>query len=251
MEPGWPASSREEEPILKHLPLRGEGCFERWVEVEDEAELLSVVRLARSLKLAVRPIPPFHDALPPEGGLLGVALRLGMGFEKIEACENGVWIGAAAPLAWAALYGAHASFGRAPGTLSDALEEGWIAPAVLKVRRLKGKGFEEVESAAFEPKALVVGALLKKEVRVTPPPAGAAFLPLKVRGGVDAVLLKARLSGIRAHGACLASTVLVNRDGADPRQLAGLLLAVRERVQAATGHSLEDRLGPPGRKTRV
>ncbi len=280
---GTPSISREEESIARHLPLRAGGSFERWVEVADEAELLALIIQNRADKLPLRPVPPFCDAMPPEGGLSGVALRLGRGFERVELRPEGVWVGASAPLCLAALHPGYTSFDRAPGTLTDALEEGWIQPAVSRIRRLRGRRFEEVDFSldgrpidprAGDPKApdpkagdakgadsktgelkgVVVAAWLRPGVTVSPPRAGAAFAELKKKGpSLRDVLRRARLGGLRVHGAGLAEddpAVLVNRGDASARQLRLLVTVIKERVYSMTGIQLEERLIAPGRGGR-
>lgn len=246
---------REEEPIRRHLPLRGEGCFERWIEVGDEASLLTLIRRLRSEKRTIRPIPPFQDALPPEGGLQGVALRLGGVFERMEERPEGLWVGASVLLAQVGIKRGFKSLERAPGTLMDAWEEGWMVPALARVRRFKGRAFEEVEDPQPDPKALIVGALLRPDVRVYPPRAGAVFVDTRQRGvPLRELLRKVKLSGLRVHGACFAEEdplVLVNRGDATPRQLRLLVAAVKERVQTATGLVLQERLVAPGRGGRL
>ena len=254
---------REEEPISRHLPLRGEGCFERWIEVADAAELLQVVRAARAERRVIRPIPPFHDALPPDGGLSGVALRLGVGFEQIGERPEGLWVGASVPLALVGLRRGYASLRRAPGTLLDAWEEGWILPSLLQVRRLRGRGIEDTTEVAADPKALLLGALIRPDIRLKPPQAGAAFVDARQRGmSTSEILHRAKLSGLRVHGAVLATgaapgepvsapLLLINRGDARPRHLRLLLSAVLERVQAATGLTLTQRLPAPGRGGRL
>lgn len=257
---GVPA--REEEPIPRHVPLRTGGTFELWVEVPDEAALAAVVKAARAEKLTLRPVPPFCDALPPEGGLTGVGLRLGAGFEEIREVEGGLWVGGAVPLARIGLRTGYKALQRAPGTLSDALEDGWIAPMLGRVRRFRSRGFEELDvdaeakAALPDAKALVVGALLKPGVKLTPPPAGRAFRDHKRRNipQVPELLRALKLGGLRLGGAVLAEddpTVLVNRGDATARQIRLLMQAARERVHTATGLDLEDRLAPPGRGGRL
>lgn len=245
---------REEEPVARHLPLRAcPGTFERWVEVADEAELVRVVRAARAEKAAIRVVAPFTDALPPEGGLTGVALRLGAGFERIEPAEAGLRVGASVPLALVGLRRGFEALARAPGTLADAWEEGWIAPLVTRVRRFRARGVEEVDDPAFEGKAILVAAWLAP-AKVAPPRAGQAFKPVKRRGVELRELLRRHdLGGLRLAGAALATddpAVLINRGDATPRQLRLVLQAARERVHTGTGIELEERLWAPGRGGR-
>lgn len=251
-------AGREEEPIPRHLPLRTGGAFELWVEVPDEPSLLAVIRAARAEKLPLRPIAPFCDAMPPEGGLTGVALRLGAGFEFIREGEGGLWVGASTPLALLGLRTGYASFARAPGTLGDAWEDGWILPAILKVRRFRSRGFDELEGPPGTPgmapdaKSLIVAALLKPGVKVNPPPAGRAFRDHKRRNipALPDLMRGLGLGGLRLGGAVLAEedpTVLTNRGDPSARQLRLLLQAARERVHTATGLELDDRIAPPGR----
>lgn len=245
---------REEEPVARHLPLRAcPGAFEAWAEVDDEAQLTALIKAARAEKRAIRPVPPLSDALPPEGGLTGLALRLGRGFEAIEAAEGGLRVGASVPLALVGLRRGYDGLAGAPGTLADAWEEGWIAPAVARIRRFRGRSFEELDEAAPDPKTLLVSAVLRPGVKLHPPRAGQAFKPVKKRELAD--LLRGHgLAGLRLGGAALAEPcpeVLVNRGDASPKQIRLLLQAARERVHNATGIELEDRLSPPGRGGRL
>ena len=244
---------REEEPLARHLPLRAtEGCLERWVEVDDEAELVAFVRQARADKLVIRPIPPFCDALPPEAGLTGVGLRLGQGFEWVRDHERGVEVGASFPVCLLARRG-FPQLAEAAGTVSDALEDGWLWPAVVCVRRFKGRGFEEAVEA--DPKGLVVSVVLRRGVRLSPMAAGTAFREPRRRGVELRELLRTVGVGeLRLAGAALAEddpAVIVNRGEASPRQLRLLLSAVKERVRIATGIDLEERLVAPGRGGRL
>ncbi|MFZ5479808.1 MAG: hypothetical protein ACOZNI_23790 [Myxococcota bacterium] len=242
---------RDEEPIAAHLPLRAGGAFERWVVVDDEDALVAAVRAARAEKLSVRPIPPFHDALPPEGGLTGVGLRLGAGFEGIAGEPDGLRVGAATPLAIVGMRRGFEALRRAPGTLVDALDDGWITPMVARLRWFKGRGF--AEGVEREPNAVVVAAWLSPGVKVTAPRAGEWVKPLKKRD-VRELLRAQGLAGLRLGGAQLADddpAVLVNRGEATAKQLRLLLQAARERVQTATGIQLEERLTLPGRGARI
>jgi UDP-N-acetylenolpyruvoylglucosamine reductase len=244
---------REEEPVRRHLPLRGEGTFERWVEVDDEAELVSCVRALRAEKMAIRVIPPFTDALPPDGGVAGVGLRLGVGFERMEPHEQGLGVGASVPLCLAGRHAGFEALARAPGCLADALDEGWIVPAVASVRRLRGRAIEEIQAFEPDPKAIVVSAVLRRGARVVPPRAGQAFREPR-RGSLRVLLARAGVAGMRLHGAALAlddAAVLVNRGDAEPRDLRLLMAAVRDKVRAATGVDLDDRLLAPGRGGRL
>jgi UDP-N-acetylenolpyruvoylglucosamine reductase len=250
---GVPA--REEEPVARHLPLRGVGAFELWVEVPDEAALAAVVRAARAEKLTIRPVPPFCDALPPENGLTGVALRLGRGFEGIREGEGGLWVGASCPLAVLGLRTGFASLAGAPGTLADAWEDGWIAPAIARVRRYRGRSVEEVD-ATPDAKTLLVEALVKPGVKLQVPPAGRAFREHRRRNlpPLRDLLRTLNLGGVRLGDAALSEedpTILTNRGEATPRQLRLLLQAARDRVHTATGLELEERLAPPGRGGRL
>jgi hypothetical protein len=248
-------TAHEEEPMGRHLPLRTGGTFELWVEVADEAALLAVVKAARAEKLALRPLPPFCDAMPPEGGLTGVGLRLGVGFEFIREVEGGLWVGAATPLALLGLRTGFAAYARAPGTLADAWEDGWILPAVVRLRRFRSRSIEEIEPTpgmSPDAKSLVVAALLRPGVKLHPPPAGRAFRDHKRRNlpALPELLRNLGLGGLRLGGAILAEedpTVLANRGDGSARQLRLLLQAVRERVHTATGLELDDRMAPPGR----
>lgn len=246
--------AREEEPIARHLPLRASpGTFERWLEVDDEPGLVAAIRASRAEKLSVRVLPPFSDALPPEGGLAGVALRLGVGFEGIER-HGGHWIvGASVPVAQLGVAASWKALTRGGGTVADAIEDGWLLPALVSARRFKGRGFEDLETWVVDPKALLVRATLDPSVTVKPMRAGTAFREPAKRTELRALLRRANLTTVRLYDACLADddpAVLVNRGDASPKQLRLLLQAVRERVHVATGLELEERLVPPGRGGR-
>lgn len=247
---------REEEPLGRHLPLRAcTGAVERWVEVADEAALIAVVRAARAARLVIRPIPPFTDVLPPDGGLTGLGLRLGRGFEAIEEVEGGLSVGAAAPLALLGLRPGYEALRRAPGTLGDAWEEGWIAPALVSVRRFKGRGLEDTTEVAPDPRAMVVRAVIKPPGKLVVPRAGQAFREPARRGlELRELLRRCGLSGLRLFGALLAEddpAVLVNRGDATPKQLRLVVQAACERVHTTTGVELQVRIEAPGRGGRL
>lgn len=248
------AVSRELEPIARHLPLRSSpGTFERWVEVPDEAELVATIKAARAEKLAVRLVSPFADALPPEGGLPGLALRLGTGFEGIEARGDHWLVGASVPLAQLAVRANWNALRHAGGTVGDALIDGWLLPAVVRTRRFRGRSFEEVEGCPPEAKAMPVAVTLDPTVTVKPTRAGTAFAEPGKRTDLRATLRKAKLAEVRLYDAALAEddpAVLVNRGEATPKQLRLLMQAVRERVRVATGLELDERLVAPGRAGR-
>jgi hypothetical protein len=254
--PGPYAVDRWEEPLARHLPLRGTTqAAERWVEVADENALLALVRAARADGRPVRVLPPFCDALPPESGLTGIVVRLGRGFESIEACPEGVRVGASVPLAQLATRPGYAALRGAPGVVSDAIDEGWLAPMVVRTRRFRGRSVEEVPGAApFDAKAIVTGAVLAPPAgTLAIPRAGQALLPPK-RRELGTVLARLGLAGLRLGDAMLAEDdprVLVNRGTATPRQLRLLLQAVRERIHVATGLEVQERLVPPGRGGKV
>lgn len=249
-------AAREEEPIARHLPLRAGGAFELWVEVPDEAALMSVIKAARAEKLNIRPVAAFSDCLPPEGGLTGVAVRLGVGFEELRQEEDGLFVGAAAPLALVGRRPGFSALARAPGTLGDAWEEGWIVPAVVRVRRFRSRGVEELADATPDPKSLLLGAVLRPGVKLAVPPAGRAFKEHKRRNlpHVPELMARLGLGGLRLGGAVLSEgdpTILANRGDATPRQIRLLVQAAKERVHTATGLDLEDRLVAPGRGGRL
>lgn len=247
---------REEEPIARHLPLRAcPGNFERWVEVEDEAELLAAIRAARAEKLGVRVVSPFSDLLPPEGGLGGVALRLGAEFEKIIIEADGLRCGAAVPLAQIGLRKGFEPLRHAGGTVLDAVVEGWLRPWTTRIRRFRGRGFDEVDVADNDAKSIVVQVWLTPRGKVIPMVAGTAFSETGRRGmDLRWVLAKSGVSSVRLRDAALAEddpAVIVNRGGASPKELRLLLTAVADKVKTVTGLELTERLVPPGRGGRL
>lgn len=251
---------RAEEPLARHLPLRCGGAIEAWAEAWDEDELLALVKRARAERWTIRPIPAFHDAMPPENGLVGLGLRLCGELEAVTANDDGtLTVGAGAVLAPLGTRPGFEALLRAPGTLLDAWEEGWIQPALVNIRRLRGRGFEDLAVSATEGgadgKSLLVRATLRPGRKLTSPTAGQAYHELKRKGPtLRDVLRKSRLAGLRVHGATLGEAdpaVLANRDDATPRQLRSLLGAVQERIHSGTGILLDERLGPVGRGGRL
>ena len=258
VEAAAPQSVRGEEPLHRHLPLRCGGAIEQWAEVQDEAGRLALIKQARQERWILRPIPAFQDALPPEGGLVGVGLRFGGELEQVNDADGGALrVGAGALLAPLGLRPGFEALLRAPGTLWDAYEEGWILPAVLRIRRFRGRGFEDVDAAPSDGKTLLVSAVLRRGAKLTPPASGQAFRELtgnRKGPSMRDLLRKAQLAGLRVHGATLGEhdpAVLANRGDATPRHLRTLLAAVRERVHVATGIQLEERLVPAGRGGRL
>ena len=247
---------RLEVPLAPSLPLRGtRATAEAWVEVHDEAALITLIREARAEKLAVRVLTPLTDALPPEGGLTGICVRLGAGFERIEDGTAGLRVGAGVPLAVVGLRSGFEALRGAPGVLADALAEGWIAPMVAQTRRFRSRSIEEVDGCvAFDAKCVFVGATLRPGSKPTwVPRAGQAFQPVK-RRDLRALLGELGLAGLRLGGAGLAEddpTVLTNRGEATPKQMRLLVQAVIERVHVARGIEVEERLTAPGRGGRL
>lgn len=253
MEPSGPIV-REEEPVARHVPLRAcPGSFEKWVEVDSEAQLIQIVREARGEKVPVRVVPPFSDTLPPEGGVAGLALRLGRDFETITASGDRWTVGASVPLARLAVVAKWKALERAGGTVYDAIEDGWLLPALVGARRFKGRSVEVIDTWTAEPKALLLQVTLDPTVTVKPVRAGTAFREPGKRTDLRGVLRRANLTTVRLYDAALAEddpAVLVNRGEASPKQLRLLLQAVRERVHVAAGVELEERLVAPGRGGR-
>jgi hypothetical protein len=249
---------REEEPIARHLALRASpGSFERWAEVETEADLVAVVRAARAEKLAIRVVHPFADALPPEGGIGGLGLRLGGAFEQFTEHDDGtVTAGVSVPVARLSTLPGFGAWGRASGAIGDALSDGWIVPAVVRCRRFRGRSFETVEGAGdADPKALPVALTLRRGTSHAGILAGTAWAePGRRTPGLRAVLQKSGLGPVRLHDAVLAEddpAVLLNRGRATPRELRLLLTAVKDKVRIATGLELQERLFSPGRGGRL
>lgn len=250
----WPG--REEEPIARHVPLRGcSGAFERWATVDSEEALVATIRAARAEKLGVRVVHPFADCLPPEGGMGGLFLRLGRDFEDIREVDDTLDVGAACPLACVGLRRGFEALARAGGAVGDAVDEGWIRPWVVGLRRFKGRGIEDVSELEPDPKALVTRVRLRPAGKLIPVRAGTMFREPGKRGmDLRGLLARAGVSGVRLHGASLADddpAVLVNRGEASPRQMRLLVEAVRDRVHVATGVELEIRFFPPGRGGRL
>ncbi len=94
-------STRTEEPLRQHLPLRVGGPVQLWAVTRDADALMATLRAARAQSVNWRVHWPFTDWLVRDGGLRGAVIRLGMGFEQITVKDDSVHMGTAA--LWAAL----------------------------------------------------------------------------------------------------------------------------------------------------
>ncbi len=182
---------REGEPMAAHTPLRCGGPVQLWVQLDDPASLDRVLAAARQSGLAWNLSWPLQDLLVRDGGLAGLALRPGRGFEGArllpadETLPARLSLGAAEP--WAAARGALLSGGTAaeraesargplglvstwsgcPGGLVHGKEAPLLEGLGLRFLWQRGRQVETGESLAPPTPASL---LLAVEIPLLPPP---------------------------------------------------------------------------------
>ena len=271
---------RPAEPLALHTPLRVGGPCEIWVEAADQTALREVLKALRKARLSHKIHWPFEDWLVRDGGLGGVVLRLGLGFDWLRRTPEAVVLGSATPFAALAALGeappwpALSTWAGTPGGLFARSREVALSGWVTRLRWLTGRGVEErLIPQTEEPGPLPdSGVLLEIELRpppprrgrrTPPPPAGAALAdPEHPRdfSRLAGLLTRSELPGSRLRAwrwAESAPGVLVHRGGGTTADALIFIQAAKDRVERARGVDVDLTLPllghdrPPARKPHV
>ncbi len=259
--------------MARHTPLRIGGPADLWVTVEDHDALVATLAAARKAKVSWRLHWPFADWLVRDGGVRGLILRLGAGFEGVRAEGELVWVGAAS--LWSALAGANvspalAALSRWPGSVGGLLcgeDRERLGGLVAGMRWLRGRKVEAVEVAPGEPLPEIPGTAVLLEVALRPeivvpkgrrrprllppPPAGALFRTADGQPA-DAVIGRAGLGGSRLRSWRLTPTGgLVQLGGGSCKDVLLLAQGLQERVERERGVALQTRLPIVGSDARA
>lgn len=259
---------REREPMARHTPLRVGGPADLFVVVPDVASLKEVKRLARKDRCRTMLHWPFQDVIVKDGGLRGMVIRPGAGFETLARPDrDSVVLGAATPFAaleglgpgwWSAM----ATWPGTPGGAFHGGEQEHLNGMVSRIRWLRGRSVESHDVAVHDPlpampdTAILVDITLRPGLlssralgRVGPAPTGLLFSdPPVARGGgrsAGEILDDARLLGTRLRAWRLASEApgrVVNQGEGTARDLLMLAKGVAARAEQVLGLPLEVRL---------
>jgi UDP-N-acetylmuramate dehydrogenase len=94
-----PGLLKLEEPLARHTSFKIGGPAEAWAEPQDAAQLAACLRFARGIKAPVTVLTGGTNVLVRDGGIRGLVLSLGKGFERLEIDGTRVRAGAALNLA--------------------------------------------------------------------------------------------------------------------------------------------------------
>lgn len=259
---------REREPMQRHTPLRVGGPAELFAVVPDIDSLKAVRRLARRARTRTMLHWPHQDIIVRDGGLRGLVVRPGAGFETMaRPTPDTITLGAATPFGalegfgpgwWSGLAG----WPGTPGGLFHGGEQEHMTGMVTQVRWLRGRSVESHAIAPSDPPpalpdtAVLVDITLRPGLlasralgRVGPAPCGLLFAdPPPTRGGgrsAGEVLDDFRLTGTRLRAWKLAAETpgrVVNLGGGTARDLMMLAKGVSARCEQLLGLPLELRL---------
>ncbi len=262
--------ARPDEPAARHLPLRCGGPVDLWVVAPDPEALGAVLAAARRHRVKWRVHWPFEDWLVRDGGIAGMVVRPGRGFEGLERLDDGgLRLGAAPP--WGALaalgegwWSELARWPGCPGGMLAGPERRWLRGLLRQLRWRRGRRVETVRPPDGEvPEPPATAVLLDVDLgpslraapsrhRRGPPPPGTAFAdPEGVRDPAEAWLARAGLLGSRLRAWVLSEAepgVLVNRGGGRTADALMLLRGAAERVERTRGVTLTLALPVVGRR---
>ncbi len=256
---------RVQEPFAAHLPMRSGGPAELWVEVDDLDAMRQALRTTRAHHYAWSLCWPFEDRLVRDGGLAGVVVRPGLGFETctLLPAEPGLplrlLMGAATPWAAAARFADQqgppavlASWPGCPGGSYTRLDPTALEGLLCGLTYARGRKVERLDIAygATPPPLTGTAVLLSVEVplafpagtraqhdRPVPPPLGTLFEP------PDAFDLTRQLRAAGVVGSRLRAWrmawsepgTLVNLGGGDTRSALLLAKGIAEHVKKSRG----------------
>jgi len=264
-------STRTEEPLCHHLPLRVGGPVQLWAVIHDMDGLHNTVQAARTHRVNWRVHWPFTDWLVRDGGLAGAVFRLGRGFEAITISDDHVNLGAAA--LWSAVPPELAGpfwdeLRRWPGSVGGWLERGIDAElplccteiSVLQGGRVQAFPVSEDDGwPALAKTAIPLGITLMRRppprVEILPPPPPGALFGSVLDSTPGRELERAGVSGTRLRRWRLARIEpgsLVQLGGGSCKDLMMLVSGIRQRVEKTRGAKLEVRIpllgNEPGRR---
>ncbi len=271
-------AARRREPIAAHLSLRCGGPAEIWAEVDDATALRAALKATRAARKSWQICWPFEDRIVKEGGLSGVVVRPGRGFEGVErrpADGDGpdrLVLGAATP--WAACAAIHDASAPGPadvlrtwpGTPGATIRSGAVGMLeglVCGLTWLKGRRTERVAVAFGAAPDPIPGTAVLASVEVplrfppgsrvvrdrqAPPPLGTLFddpegIPLRPH------LLAAGLVGARLRSWRMARAepgTLVNLGGGDARTALLFAKGMADHLRRSRGIEPAIRLQPQG-----
>lgn len=262
---------RPDEPLAHHLPLRCGGPARIWALLDEPESWERVQAIGRQADLGVQVCWPLTDLLVREGGIDGLVVRPGAGFEgcELRAPEDGgparLRLGAAEP--WAAL----AAWSREPQDLSAWLGTWSGCPGgllqgrdlqpldglPLRFQWLRGRQAEWTDTPAPPSPASLLRAVelpLEASVRGRRPRAAPARpgAILVDKSGLD-LAAQLRLAGLprtRLRRWLLAESepgTLVNLGGGDLPTLQLLIRGLQDQARRSRGLDLDLRLPVIGR----
>lgn len=261
-------SVREREPMSRHTPLRVGGPADLFAVVRDISALKEVRRMARKDRTRMMLHWPHQDVVVKDGGVRGLVVRPGSGFETLaHPAADLITLGGATPFAaleglgpgwWSGL----TSWPGTPGGVFHGGEQEHLTGMVSQVRWLRGRSIESHDIALADPlptmpdTAVLVDITLRPGLlasralgRVGPAPSGLLFSdPPVARGGgrsAGEILDDARLTGTRLREWRLAPEApgrVINLGGGTARDLIMLAKGVSARCEQLLGLPLELRL---------
>lgn len=246
---------RRAEPLARHNTLRVGGPADLWCVVDAPERLPAVWAAASKAGVPTSIDYPLADRLIKAGGIGGLVIRPGLGFEGMRMLEGEdgprLELGACTPFARAAvLGGTWAALGTWPGTPGAWLGgPRWSALADFADSILiqRGKTVTELPWHEGEPppepgprgvlRAIRLRAPLSLRLHRPPPPTGTLFSPMpKVPGGVLGLLRGAGVLGSRLRAWRLEHNgALSQQGGGTTDDLLMFAKAIRARVHAVHG----------------
>jgi UDP-N-acetylmuramate dehydrogenase len=269
--------ARVEEPLAHHTPLRVGGPVELWVVVHSVDALKDVLRLIRAHSLGFKVHWPFQDWIVRDGGLAGVVVRPGRGFEGLSTepeRPGAVRLGAATPfgaLRAVTSAGPLAALAQWPGTAGALIQDGnttLLDGTCSELRWWSGRSIHTEKIApgtplpTVPPSAILVDLCLENNGQPSkllrrPPPRPGALFDAPDGGKAAGELDRSHLGGARLRSWRLSEVepgVAVNLGGGTAKDLLLLMQGVQARVESERGVSLKARLpvvgAEPGRRER-
>lgn len=262
------ATVRPGEPMAHHTPLRVGGPADLWASVDDIEALSAVLSASRRHKVPWRICWPLGDWLVRDGGVRGLVVRLGVGFEGVRVEDGLVWLGAAA--LWSSLGGrpttdALSAVARFPGSVGGLFSDGdpsRLAGLVRRIRLLRGRRIEELtlepgeDLPTIPPTAVILEVALAPEVtllkgrrkpRLPEPPPPASLFNATDDLPVSAMLARAGVGNARLRSWRLSSSgTVIQLGGGTCKDVLLLASGLADRVQRERGVELKTRLNIVG-----